>query len=139
MKKIIDDKWEITLPYTCDNSPSGTGNGSDTRIPNPEKISVTFNDKPSTVEAWIADWNKRIESSAKESREGFYKFFEPMNTDNVNELGFKLRKPLEEMSPDEKAEVRSILKFFIKDFDYHIAIVDAIMEATSTDKTDRRN
>lgn len=139
MKKIIDDKWEITLPYTCDNFHGGTGNGSDTRIPNQEKISVTFNDKPSTVEAWIADWKKRIESSAKESLEGFYKFFEPIDRDNINELGFKLRKPLEEMSPDEKAEVRSILNFFIKDFDYHIAIVDAIMEATRIDKTDRRN
>lgn len=134
MKKIIDGRWEITLPYPCDNFPSGSGNGSDTLIPDPEKITVTFNDTPSTVEAWIAYWNKRIESSAKEILEGLYKFFEPMNTDNINELGFKLRKPLEEMSPDEKAEVRSILKFFIKDFDYHIAIADGIMKATSIDK-----
>jgi len=134
MKKIIDDRWEITLPYPCDNLPKGSDNDSDTWIPDPEKISVTFNDKPSTVEAWIADWKKRIESSAKESLEGFYKFFEPMDRDNINELGFKLRKPLEEMTPNEKAEVRNILKDFLKGFDYYTAVVDGIMKATSKDE-----
>lgn len=129
MAKILDDRWEITLPDPCANPPKGPEEAHGTWVPGKKEITVTFNDKPSTVEAWMWEWKKRIEEAAKENLEGFYRLFEPMDLDNISELGFKLRKPVEKLTPEEKGEIRNILKSLFKNADYYIYILDHIMKA----------